>query len=319
MVIIINIERFMLKFIDTVYPKVNERISFTNNYVFENRSNNKDSLCIILAGYKEFLWDNIFDRIYRFSEDTIDICIVSSGLYSEKLSKIAEEYGWSYISTKRNSITQAQNTAIKLFPKANYIYKLDEDIFITKNFFKTLKNTYEYVQNEGEYDVGFVAPILPINGYSHVVLLKRLNLINYYDKHFEKVKYATGDHRMIENNPDVAKFMWGDGKNAMIPHIDDINEMLQNSPLSYSAVPIRFSIGAILFHRNLWENMKYFKVRLGIGLGLDERQICTYCMINSKAMIVSENSCVGHLGFQKQNEDMKNYYLNNPQRFEIKD
>jgi len=317
MVIIINIENFVSKSINNVYAKVNERIAFTNNYVFENRSNNNDSLCIILAGYKEFLWGTIFDRINKFSEDNIDICIVSSGLYSEKLSKIAGKYGWSYISTKRNSITQTQNVAIKLFPNAKYIYKLDEDIFITKNFFKTLKNTYEYVQNEGEYNVGFVAPILPLNGFSHVVLLKKLNLIDYYDENFEKVKYAAGDKRMIENSPDVAKFMWGE--NELVPHIDDINEMLQNSSLAYSAVPIRFSIGAILFHRNLWEDMKYFKVRLGIGLGLDERQICAYCLINSKAMIVSENCCVGHLGFQNQNEDMKNYYLNNPQRFKIKE
>ena len=317
MVISINIESYVSKFINIVYPKVNERISFTKNYVFENRSNNNDSLCVILAGYKEFLWDNVFDRFNKFSEDNIDICIVSSGLYSKKLSKIAEEYEWSYISTKRNSITQTQNTAINLFPNAKYIYKIDEDIFITKNFFKTLKNTYEYVQEEGEYDVGFVAPVLPINGYSHVVLLKKLDLIDYFNENFEKVKYATGDKRMIENSPEVAKFMWGD--NGIVPHIDDINEMLQNSPLSYSAVPIRFSIGAILFHRNLWENMQYFKVRFGIGLGLDERQICTYCMITSKAMIVSENCCVGHLGFQNQNEDMKKYYLNNPQRFEIKE
>ena len=63
MVIIINIENFVSKFINNVYPKVNERISFTKNYVLENRGNNNDSLCIILAGYKEFLWDNIFDRI----------------------------------------------------------------------------------------------------------------------------------------------------------------------------------------------------------------------------------------------------------------
>lgn len=299
-----------------MYPKVNKRISFTNKYVFENRSNNCDSLCIILAGYKEFLWDNVFDRINKFSEENIDICIVSSGVYSEKLSKIAENNGWSYISTKRNSITQTQNTAIKLFPNAKYIYKLDEDIFITKNFFKTLKNAYEHVQEKGEYNVGFVAPILPLNGYSYVPLLKKLNLINYYNEHFEMVKYAAITN-MIDNDSEVAKFMWGEGD--IVPHIDDINEMLQNSPLSYSAVPIRFSIGAILFHRDLWENMKYFNVRLGIGLGLDERQICTYCMINSQAMIVSENTCVGHLGFQNQNEDMKKYYFNNPQRFEIKE
>ena len=93
---------------------------------------------------------------------------------------------------------------------------------------------------------------------------------------------------------------------------------MQHSPFSYSAVPIRFSIGAILYSRELWEEMKYFRVRRGTGLGLDERQICSYCLIHSKAMIVSENSCVGHLSFQPQNEEMKKYYLTHPEHFKIK-
>lgn len=311
-----NLKEYGLKTIKHIYNKTKNYISFTNNYIFEDRSENKDTLCIILAGYKEFLWDIIFDRITKFSEDNIDICIISSGTYSEKLSEIAKVNGWSYLSTKKNSVTQTQNTAIKLFPCAKYIYKLDEDIFITKNFFSTLKNTYEKVQTDGEYNVGFVAPILPINGYSHVTLLKKLNLVKYYTKHFEKVKYCAGSDRMIENSPDVAKFMWGEDN--IIPHIDEINNELQNSTFSYSAIPIRFSIGAILYSRTLWEDMKYFKVRRGTGLGLDERQICTYCLINSKAMIVSENSCVGHLGFQKQNNEMKKYFLENQEHFKIK-
>lgn len=296
--------------------KNTKELPFTDDYLFENRSNNENTLCIILAGYKEFTWDIVFERINEFSEKDIDICIVSSGLYSKKLSEVAKKYNWSYISIKKNSVTLAQNTTIKLFPNAKYIYKLDEDIFVTKNFFKTIRNTYNLVQEEGEYNVGFVAPIIPINGYCHVLLLKKLNLIQYFEKNFEKIKYAAGPNRMIENNSDVAKFMWGE--NNLIPHIDDLNEKLSNLPFKYSASTIRFSIGAIYFSRDLWEDMNYFDVIDSSRLGIDEVQLCTYCIKNSKGMIISENCCVGHLSFGLQNEVMKEYYKNNPQHFEIK-
>ena len=317
MISISKLKQIGINLIINTKKKINETKSFTNKYKFEDRSNNRDTLCIILAGYKEFTWDIVFNRINEFSEKNMDICIVSSGLYNDKLSKIAKKNGWSYLSTKRNSVAIAQNTVIKLFPNANYIYKLDEDIFITKNFFKTLKETFIKVQKEGEYDVGFVAPILPINGFAHVFLLKKLNLINYYNKTFEQVKFGAGNERMIVHDPQVAKFMWGE--NGKVPHIDEINNMLYNSPFSYSAVTIRFSIGAILFHRELWENMGYYDVIRGTGLGLDEKQLCAHCMINSKGMIVSENSCVGHLSFQLQNKEMKEYFMNHQEKFKIKD
>lgn len=311
-----NIEGIKKK-IEKIYFEDRNVISFARRYKFEDRSKGSDTVCMILSGYKEFTWDIIFDRIKKFSNEEMDICIVSSGLYSEKLSKIAEDNNWSYISTKRNSVTLAQNTVIKLFPNAKWIYKLDEDIFVTKNFFKTLKNTYTEVQENGFYNVGFVAPIIPINGYSHVVLLKKLGLVDYYNTNFEKVKYAAGSERMIESSVDVAKFMWGEGEK--IPHIDDLDKKLNESDFSYSSSPIRFSIGAILYHRSLWEDMNYFKVDITKGMAVDETQICEYCMSKSKAIVIAENTCVGHLSFGLQNNDMEEFFKENQDRFLIKD
>ena len=311
-----NIEGIKKK-IKKIYFEDRNVISFARRYKFEDRSKGSDTVCMILSGYKEFTWDIIFDRIKKFSNEEMDICIVSSGLYSEKLSKIAEDNNWSYISTKRNSVTLAQNTVIKLFPNAKWIYKLDEDIFVTKNFFKTLKNTYTEVQENGFYNVGFVAPIIPINGYSHVVLLKKLGLVDYYNTNFEKVKYAAGSERMIESSVDVAKFMWGEGEK--IPHIDDLDKKLNESDFSYSSSPIRFSIGAILYHRSLWEDMNYFKVDITKGMAVDETQICEYCMSKSKAIVIAENTCVGHLSFGLQNNVMEEFFKENQDRFLIKD
>ena len=290
--------------------------SFTRRYKFEDRSKNSDTLCMILAGYKEFTWDIVFKRIKEFSDENMDICIVSSGLYSERLSKIAQENDWSYISTKRNSIPLIQNMALKLFPNANYIYKLDEDIFVTENFFKTVRETYDNVQEKGEYNVGFVAPIIPVNGYAHVKLLKKLDLVDYYEKHFEKIKFAAGPDRCIETNVDVAKFMWGE--NGLVPHIDDLDKMLHDMPFNYSASTVRFSIGAIFYHRDLWEKLPYFRVDITKGLGVDEVQLCSFCITHSKGMIISENTAVGHLSFGPQNHEMEKFFKENPDRYLIK-
>ena len=312
----INFKSIAINLLKKLIYTFEEKTSFTRRYQFENRSKDSDTLCIVLAGYKEILWDTVFDRIKKFVSDDIDVCIVSSGLYSEKLNNIAKENNWSYISTKKNSVTLAQNMVLKLFPNAEYIYKLDEDIFVTKNFFETLKYTYDEVQYNGVYDVGFVAPLIPINGCGHVILLEKLGLTDFYEKNFEKVKFNANNDRMIVNNLDVAEFMWG--KNNLVPHIDDLNNFLNNSSFSYSIAPVKFSIGAIFFHRNLWEDMHYFRVDVTKGMGADERQICTHCILESKSMIISENSCVGHLSFGMQNEGMKKFFIENPENFKIK-
>lgn len=56
--------------------KVNERKT-KGKYDFLNNSKQQENLCIILAGYKEFLWNDVFERIGRFMPDNFDVCIVS--------------------------------------------------------------------------------------------------------------------------------------------------------------------------------------------------------------------------------------------------
>lgn len=305
----------MLKKNKFIYDKYTEHKKFGSKYTFINRSKDSNTLCIILAGYKEFTWDIVFDRIKKYAPKDIDICIVSSGVNSERLSKIAEDNNWSYLAVKRNCVTMTQNIALKLFDKAKYIYKLDEDIFVTKNLFKELKNTYEKVNKNGLYNVGFVAPLIPINGYGHVKLLEILNLKDYYEKHFESVKYIAGRERMIECDPEVAKFMWGEGD--LFPQIDKLCDMLSKRPFEYSACPIRFSIGAIYFSRKLWQDMGYFRVENGPCMGLDETQMCSYCVCASRAMVIAHNTCVGHLSFGTQNSEMEKYFKEHTDKFKI--
>ena len=107
-----------------------------------------------------------------------------------------------------------------------------------------------------------------------MIVLKRFNLVDTYATKFERPIYAAGRDRMVEDNPEVAKFFWGNDN--YLPDIDTMNEIVNKDDFEYVACPIRFSIGAILFTRSFWKNMGMFHVEKGSGMGSDEEQICSY-------------------------------------------
>ena len=71
-----KIFKLWTKYYNNKTKKINERKT-KGKYYLLNNSKNQEDLCIILAGYKEFLWDIVFDRIEKFMPDNIDVCIVS--------------------------------------------------------------------------------------------------------------------------------------------------------------------------------------------------------------------------------------------------
>ena len=284
--------------------------------VLIDRRKKLNVLLIILAGYKSFVYDNFFDRVKKFTPPptVLDICVVSSGLFDEQLADIAKENDWSYLSTSRNCVSLAQNIAISLHPNATFIYKLDEDIFVTKHCFETMMTTYQRVHESNYYDIGFVAPLIPLNGYGSVRILEKLGMVGMYEKLFEKVKFGPVLSHMLATAPNVAKFFWGEG--GYIPSIDYLDNEFYNQEFCYSACPVRFNIGFILFHRSVWENLGGFYVpETGSAMGKDEDQLCNYCIIYSQAIIIAENTVVGHLSFNPQNQAMKDYYETHPDVF----
>ena len=158
----------MINISRNLYRKARNLWRFKGRFQFVNRSRGFDRLAIIVAGYKEYLWHLTLKRIARFKPDDIDVCVVSPGLFSERLNKICEENGWSYLNTKANKLARAQNIAIFQHPKAQWIYKFDEDIFISKNYFEVMLNGYQAIQKEGLFEPGFVAPLINVNGFSYI-------------------------------------------------------------------------------------------------------------------------------------------------------
>lgn len=284
-------------------------------YNIVKRGGESNKLCVILAGYKKQLWPDVFGRIRKYAPADIDICILSSGLYVQELDDYAKEYGWSYLFSKRNNVCQVQNLAIKEFPKAEYIYKIDEDIFITEHMFEKLFDCYERVNAESVYDVGFVSPLLNVNAYSYVRILERYDLLDEYAKRFEKPKMIAEPYMAIQNSPDVALFMWG--VDGTLPKIDEMNNQLEKDEFSYSLCPIRLSIGCIMFTRKFYDMMGGFWVLTGNSLGLDEAEMIIHSQLMSKAVVICENAVVGHLCFKEQNKVMMEYHKNHPDFFRM--
>lgn len=187
-------------------------------YRLENRIKGSDRLCIILAGYKEYLYPAILGRVEKYALADMDICILTAGLYSAEMAKHCADRGWSYLSTKRNNVSLIQNLAIHLHPAAQYIFKLDEDIFITEGYFENMLRAWHHAE-EGDYVPGVMAPLIPVDPYGNVRVLEKFGLTEKNTEMFEKPKYSCDLNRQFYKNPESAKFFWDES--GYMPTIDE--------------------------------------------------------------------------------------------------
>lgn len=287
------------------------KIYSSGYYLFKNRAKGNEKLLYILAGYKPLLWENVFGRIKKFIPSDIDVCVISSGKYVEELDKICQLNNWSYLSTKWNKLTVAQNKAILLHPKAHWIYKLDEDMFITEGFFEVLFQTFNELNQNSCYKVGYVSPLVPIHSYGLIRYLEKENLFSDFLSEIKKSTLKI-DRTQTLYSPKTATFIWNQCK-----QIDLDSYQYQLNDFCYSVAPCRLSICAILFTRTLWKEMNMFKIGRGNGGGDDEAQISAYCASNYYTMICAENNLAYHFAFAKQEKLMYAYYKKNMHKFQI--
>ena len=287
---------------------------YSSDHSLIDRRKGYDKVCFVLSGYKDFLWEKVFDRLKRYLPADVEVCILSSGLYDERLDNIAEDNGYSYLYTAINDLTLIQNIALCIYEDAEWIYKMDEDIFLTEGCFEKLMQTYERVGREERYEVGFTAPLMPLNGYSYIHILDHYNKLEDFENRFGRAVNGGYKTRNIENNPKAARYMWGDEDS--LPHIDLMNRDFSQE-WKYGVCGLRYSIGFILFKREFWKLIGEFVMTGTTDLGEDERNICAHCAMKSRAMIVSHDTVAGHFAFGVQTEMMKEFYEEHPERFEI--
>lgn len=285
------------------------RVNFYGSYKIEENKKGSRFLLVIIAGYKSALWDMVFPRIIRFTPNSFDVCIITPGKYEARLSKIAKENNWSYLWTRSNKVALAQNLAIREHPNASEIFKMDEDIFISENSFEELLELYKVVDAKKEFDIGFVAPLLNVNGFSYRLLLEALNKKEDYLETFKDVK-SSHMHTSAWSNPKAAEYLW-----RLIHPLDETSRSLKVYKNEYAICPHRFSIGFIYFKRTLWESMYGFTVMRPGLIGTDETDLCVYCMENSLHIVISKSVLAGHFSFGPQTNHMNTLLETSPYLF----
>ena len=254
------------------------------------------------------------------------MCIMTSGLVDDELKALAAKHNWSYLSTSVNHLSVVQNIAIECHPNAKWIYKLDEDMFLTKGFFETMLSTYQRLENDSLYKPAFVSPLINVSCYGHLRLLGKVGLLDdFRSTGLTDMKYSDGLHhnRQVIDEPKVAQYMWGESS-PILRDIDALTERFseEREGFSYSICPIRYSIGAILFTRDAWEEFGHFPLTFvggPYGLGDDEEHICNYACFTGRVMVVNENVVVGHLGYGgAQTKSMIEYHAQHRDQFKLK-
>lgn len=286
--------------------------------VFENRKTNSNKLLYILIGYKEFLWKDTLNRVKAFCPKDIDVCLLSSGKYVQQLSDIAKTNGWSYFSTSVNNILDAQNLLLAVFSEKDMIFKMDEDVYVTRNCFSKLLSGYEYASKVGESKIGYISPLIPLNSSSYY-FLDEFNLKDSYKQHFNRNLLFGGDIASpdIRTNADFAKFYWSVG------NVDVLNyqaEKKGKKRMRY--VSGRHAICFILFSREFYNSMGGFLPDELNGKGYDwkdgdEFQIMQHCINFGFSGIILLDTVCGHFCYAAQEKDMIEYREKKSEYFEI--
>ena len=296
---------------------VRKKAQLDSEYKFESRKKDCKRLFYVLAGYKQELWDDIFGRVKLFLPEDTDVCLLSSGLYNETLSAVASANGWSYLSTKVNDVAIIQNLVISLFQEADMIYKMDEDIYITKDCCKKMEDIYYKIKYENKFDIGMVGPMIPLhtNGF---LFIKAMQLEKDYQEktgHIFKWGGRWGDSGYAFD-AEIPKFLWAQG------NIDDLNRKLSTRNPEYYITPVKYAICFVLFSRRLYEEMGGFFVNrecASFGIAGDEGQISDFCMQHCYLNVVALNTLCGHFCYPPQKEAMLQFRKEHYYYFEVRE
>lgn len=268
--------------------------NFRGSCHFDDLSHGSDHLVIVVAGYKEPLWDEVFRRIRNSVPSGWDVCICCPGVDPPKLRDLCKTNQWSYLATKENKLSLAQNMAISRHSKARVIIKLDEDIVVTESSLTELSKALAKASSEGPFKPGLVAPLINVNGFTSRILLEKLKRLEEYESKLGPCVQSCVDTN-VWKDPEAARFLW-----KIILPFDQMGDHFAQEEMTLVPCPFRFSIGCFAMERRVWESMGGFSTAPEGVLGLEEIDLAAYCSANALPILVADNILVGHVGFGHQ-------------------
>ena len=305
--------RFVKRKVDEYFVEKNK---YKTKYVVEGNIKGKKQMLYVLSGYKPYLWEDVFGRIREFQTDELEVCIASSGKYCKELSDLCKENNWVYVSTKLNNVCVISNIVLRLFDKAEYVFKLDEDIYIPHGYFTDMLAAYKHIERETPGEIGYICPTLPLGFYGmHEFLIEKDCLAEYEEKFGRHYVGGTALNSAFRNRVGVDEYIW-----TKIGIFDDCAKEYSNKNFSYEACATRSGIAAILFKREFWDKMGGLKKPQGMGVGDqgDEGQITSFCALNFKIMYCVKNILVGHFSFGGSEPDVLRLKEDHPEFFKLK-
>src|SRR4051794_41775620 len=65
--------------VDGLRRRAGHRLRFGGRYSFDDRSRGSDTLGLILAGFKEYLWPYSLTRLAELIPESADVCLLAAG------------------------------------------------------------------------------------------------------------------------------------------------------------------------------------------------------------------------------------------------
>lgn len=293
---------------------VSRRLKISDHFHFEDRRCGAASVVCLLAGDKPELWPFAMPRLKSALSDS-DVCLVTPGQRRTDLADLCRREGWSYLSTATNESSLAQNVCYRLHDDAELIIKLDEDMFLLPGSISALITQYKLIKGEGIVDPGFVAPMIPINGYCYRPLLEMLGLLEEYEALFGRARIAFSG-LPVHDDPAAASWIW-----ERTAPLEATAMRLAAMPARTLFCPVQFNSGLIVFERSFWEQIGRLPVlrrRLVFGVstqGADEEYFCSKAVEASRPGVITSTVLAGHFSFDPQYPGMTSLLKQRPELF----
>lgn len=295
-----------------IHDRIQQQINFSDKIViFDDRFNSASKLVVLLAGKKKYLWDLVFKRLNEFLEYNAHVVVVNpGGLNSEDLRRISKNYGWSYLETKSRRLATGINMAIDYYKDSiEWIYKMDDDVFITQRIFEKLLKAYQMAKESSPYYPAVALPVFNVNEATYLYFIRTLGIEQEFKKRFN-AELKFGNH-LVWKNPEVAVWLWE--HSLPIDHVADIFN--RNAP--FDICNMRISIGLMLIHLETWLNMQGFESCTSGSIGSDEEGLANYISNNMLGWVIATNAFAGHFSYYSQEDTMKKFFEKRKKEFDI--